>query len=502
MATIAANVERRFEYAYKYADEMRGQVAGYLASLLDFATSTSNAPALANPPDISFTQDFTQVEVDLPELPQAPENPYALPESPVIIARPEMPTIDSYILPDSPSIQALPELPSVPNIEELIFNEILTPITMEVPSVNIVAELTTYTSDLETAVRDRLRDNILNGGTGLSPAVETAIFDRGSEREVLALQDTIDKFTDQWAKRGFSLPDGVLAEGLAGIHLEYMNKNLDRSREIEIKQAELEQNNTTKSLSDSVQLESVCIGVANDGANRMFQASKAVADAGVEVFKSKVAYYNIKLDEYKVKLEAFKTRLQSQLTKIGIYKAQIEGIAAINGINDSRVKLYVAQIGAIQQLIDKYKTEVQAIEVAMGVDKLNIENFKVQVEAYVASVKGVTDIYQGNIDAYKGGVTAWASAQDVNVKLIAADVQLQLGEKELALKEWEATIKDWEIQVGIRAEAIKAAAQVAAQVASGALAGATASASEDTRDSYDMTKAVQTTSLNISKTVA
>ncbi|MBU2049351.1 MAG: hypothetical protein KKH61_10290, partial [Gammaproteobacteria bacterium] len=46
--------------------------------------------------------------------------------------------------------------------------------------------------------------------------------------------------TSMWAKKGWSLPDGLLAHSLSEVQKEYMNKGLDRSREIAIKQADLE----------------------------------------------------------------------------------------------------------------------------------------------------------------------------------------------------------------------------------------------------------------------
>jgi hypothetical protein len=176
------------------------------------------------------------------------------------ITIPTAPTVDTLVVPASPSKPTIPtttlgamldiSLPTVPVVD---FPEL----SITVPTYSFSAP-TNWAFDVSDilisddpfikAAIDRLTSNINNGGTGLSADVEAAIWARQKERDEQQLEDSTDKLTSMWAKKGFSLPDGLLASSLSDLQKEWMNKRLDVSRDISIKQAELEQSNLFKSL--------------------------------------------------------------------------------------------------------------------------------------------------------------------------------------------------------------------------------------------------------------
>lgn len=108
---------------------------------------------------------------------------------------------------------------------------------------------------VSSEIQTKVYQDIIYGGTGLSDAVEQAIFDRELERSKQVRDDAIDQLTSEWAKRGLDFPDGVLAMNLFALEVEYQNKRMTTSREIAIKQADLEQANVHFSIQQLVAIE-------------------------------------------------------------------------------------------------------------------------------------------------------------------------------------------------------------------------------------------------------
>ncbi len=83
----------------------------------------------------------------------------------------------------------------------------------------------------------------LAGGTGLDATVEAAIWDRAREREAAIAQAQVDEATLQDEALGFDFPTGALNARLEAVGQEFHNKVSSISRDIAIKQADLEQQN-------------------------------------------------------------------------------------------------------------------------------------------------------------------------------------------------------------------------------------------------------------------
>lgn len=127
------------------------------------------------------------------------------------------------------------------------------------PGADTVAPYTPpadYSSSLMTSLASLLTTR-LAGGTGLVESVETAIWDRARDREVASAQAAIDDVTVQAEALGFELPPGVLNDGIRRETRAYYDKVSGLSRDIAVKQAELEQDNMQKSIEQVSQYENV-----------------------------------------------------------------------------------------------------------------------------------------------------------------------------------------------------------------------------------------------------
>jgi hypothetical protein len=121
-------------------------------------------------------------------------------------------------------------------------------ITASIPgSPDITITMPTAPSDIDdmqNVIRNKLIYDISTGTPAIPVAIETAIFQRDTERAVLVHQDNLDRISAEWAKRGFTLSNAILASQLSQAEIDYANKRLDMSRDIAIKNFELSDANT------------------------------------------------------------------------------------------------------------------------------------------------------------------------------------------------------------------------------------------------------------------
>jgi hypothetical protein len=131
-------------------------------------------------------------EEDAPLLtfPAAPDTPTdVLPDSPPVNLAFEDPEL-TVVLPAPPNLLSLNIAPfdgiTLPTVDETIPELVAVE-----PSIREYIPGAQYTSSLLSTLKSSLEDRITNGGTGLNPAIEAAIWDRGREREYRQKADAL-----------------------------------------------------------------------------------------------------------------------------------------------------------------------------------------------------------------------------------------------------------------------------------------------------------------------
>ena len=363
------------------------------------------APVLPTPPGTLPALD----DITLPEKPD-----YELPTPPsfVAIAIPEMPSITL------PTFDADP-----PDVGELIVPE---------PFIND-GNGNPYVSELLTKIKDKILNDITNGSSGLKPEVETAIFQREQERALLAHREAMDRIASEWAKRGFSLPNGVLTAMFQEEEINYTNKRLDVSRDIAIKMAELALQNEHFMIEKGITFESMAIALFNAVADRTFNASKALAELLITAFQANMQKYSILNDIYKTRAAVYETQIRGELAKAEVYKTQMEGVKAVAEINEAYVKLYASQIAAVEAIINIYRVEMEGAKTQADINRMKLEAFRSQIEAFMAQVNAKTaeyNMYRAQIDAEKGKVDIYKAQVDAYVAQVQAKTAIIQGQVE------------------------------------------------------------------------
>jgi hypothetical protein len=480
MSNIIPIVENRFNFAQTYATTMYNNALSAINNLTSWRTTI-----ITTPQNITFTKPPEPTEVPVSptnakpsygSVPAEPGEPNAvvIPASPTINT-PTSPTMLPIVIPDFISTTTIPDFTSV--VPRFTLEKLSTP--------EITALRNDYASALNTSIRAKLLSNIDDGGTGLDATVEAAIFARGTERDSNALQDIIDKTTSQWAKMGFTLPDGLLSAELAALNEAYLNKRLDTSRDISIEQAKLEQENLKYTLQYAITLEMKMFDLADKYADRAFDASKATATIIVEIYKSNLAAYSAQVDAYKAEAEAHKAFIQAKLAEIEVYKGKIEGQKLIVDINDANIKLYNAQWEGEINKTKLYESQLRAAAVQIEYNKSIIERFAEQVKAYVAKSNALTEQYNADVNVYKADIEKWIAKSDRDIKGADGSLKADVANVEKYLKDQQVAldVAKWGWEHGYAK--LRDTAALAAQVAAGALAGASAQAAMSVSETVD-----------------
>lgn len=482
MADYSVYTGQAMTFLRGYATDAFNTAKAYLDQLYNYVA----AEISTTPPTIEV--DVAQSIVVDPSLAAAKPTAPEASDYPALPTEPEVSTFDFPTKPDYtvPSAPALTDI-TIPDFIEGTISSItstLPAMDFDVPTTPEISTTEVPQDSLLQAIKAKLEGIILNGGTLLNPTVEADIWNRDNERNEQTLQDAIDKATSQWAKLNFSAPDGLLGGAYIAINNEYMNKRLDRSREIAVEQAKLEQAGLLEVLKMGVSVEQVIIASQNEYAKRVLEAAKMTADVTITIFKERINRYNARLEAFKTDVITYKTSIEAELARVESYKARIAGLQTIATIDETRVKSYAAQIGAIEQLVNVYNTEVKAVAVMYEAEKQKIDRYKVMVEGYVAAIDGITKKYQSEVDGYKAYIQSWVATSDSQTKLIDLKARAEIAALEATIKEWEIQLKLIQESTNVKLEALKTVAQTSSNLAAGALSAIHASVSDSYQNSY------------------
>lgn len=196
----------------------------------------------------------------------------------------------------------------------------------------VITALATALGTINTTALARL-----SGGTGLDASVEAAIWDRARDREAALAQAAIDDVTVQSEALGFELPPGVLNDGIRRETRAYYDKVSALSRDIAVKQAELEQSN----MKDAIQQATQYITAGNQYEDVLSQIEQRRAQVAVEVYRGE-------LEAFRANVEAFRAQIEQDVkhweVSIKQYEAQINFVQENQKINSEITRANLATV--------------------------------------------------------------------------------------------------------------------------------------------------------------
>lgn len=339
MATPAEVVASSFALAQSYANIAQSSLTGF--------TNALNA-AVYSPPTLSVTWS----SIATPSLPSLP-------------GAPTLPTI-TFTAPTAPS-DFVDEAPGVTTIDDF---DVAPPDTSEL------------LTDLTNTIMARIA-----GGSGLTPAVEQAIWDRARSRETklaLANEDEIARTSEAM---GFMLPSGVMAEQLRMSQQAYYDKLSELSRDISVEQARLEQKNVSDAVEQGTQLEGQIIGIYKTKAD----VYGVQVSAKAEIARLGMARYESLIRAYEASVNAYRSRVDAERSRIEALSAQssalIEGYKAGTQAVESTANMY-ARLYEVQ--VKDYEAG-QSIVLQAG--KINSDNLNYTNSTRMDAAKAGAQVY-------------------------------------------------------------------------------------------------------------
>lgn len=403
---------------------------------------------------------------------------------------PALPQVREVVIPDAPQIQ-LPDAPQLMALQTHTFGGVnLHEEWLEkldnIPELSLLQPApfdyrpgARYASQLLQSLKATLNARI-QGGSGIAPAVEQQIWDRSRDRETQIALAREQEVLRSAESLGFPLPSGVLAGQLADARREYHDKLSGLSRDVAIKQAELEQSNLQNSIQSAMQLENNLMEDAYRLEMLGFEASKAAADNAIAAHNAALEHFKALLAGYQAYAAAYETVVKSELSKIEVFKALLSAEEIKATINNSLVQQYKAEIEGSMAAVEIYKARVGAAQTLVQLEGARIQAGAEQVKAFVATVNAETakaDMYKTQVSAEAtkveaAGAVARAYGAKVGAQAEKARAEVARFQALVSAKgmEWDA----WKAKLQAATTRMDAAAKTSSVIVDGYRLGASA----------------------------
>ncbi|HEY3434224.1 MAG TPA: hypothetical protein VGK41_01090 [Solirubrobacterales bacterium] len=353
------------------------------------------------------------------------------PESPPPPTDLTIPVAPDYVLPDVPTLLDL-NLPDAPDIQIPEFTA-GAPI-YDIPDVveNWSWDPTPYTSDLLEKVKAKV-SMMMDGGLGLEP-IEQVIFQRGRSRLDIEVRRNIDTRTNEFASRGFSEPNGILAQAVDEILQGGLGAKAELNEQVVIESYKELLQNVRLGVQQGIALEQVATNLHIQEQQLSLRAAEFLRETSIAILNARITAFNARLSAYQTEAQVFQTRVQAALAEVEIYKAQIDAQRLIGEINQQQVQIYAEQIRSLSALADFYRSQIQAVQAQADVERTKIERFKAVVDAFsarwraygeqVGAYKAQMDaentkatVHRNLVDAYATRTQAWGTTQGNKIAL-------------------------------------------------------------------------------------
>ena len=423
--------------------------------------------------------DITMPELNFPAAPNL-----------TIGQAPVLPQVRDVAIPDAPTI-VLPDVPAFLALQTHTFGGInlhedwLDKLD-DIPTLSILQPApfayspgARYASQLLDNLKAQLNARI-QGGTGLAPAVEQAIWGRALDRETVVALAREQEVMRGAEALGFPLPSGVLAGQLQDARREYHDKLSGLSRDIAIKQAELEQANLQQATQLALQLESTLLEDAYKLEVLAIDAAKAAADNAIAAHNAAIEHFKALLAGYQAYASAYETVIRAELNKVEVFKALLSAEQTKADINKSLVERYKAEIDGSMAAVQIYQARIGAAKTLVELEGTRIQAGAEQVKAFVATVNAETakaDMYKATIGAEATKVEATATlarayaakvgGQAEKARVEIAKLQAKVQAKSL---EWDG----WKARLSAATAEVEAAARKSSIMVDGYRAGVSA----------------------------
>jgi hypothetical protein len=296
--------------------------------------------------------------------------------------------------------------------------------------------------------------------------VEQALWDRARSRDAAATATNIAEVTKNAEGRGFMLPTGAFHAQLREAQKTQLGKSAEFSRDVAMKQADLEQANAKHAIEQGIALESRLIEYVNNIEGRTFDAAKFAATNAVEIYNAQVMQYRAVLEKYNTLSTVYRTLIEGEKAKVDVYRVEVDAERAKVEINKNLIDQERIEIEIRNAIIAEYRAELDAVQALLAIDNMKIQAFAERIRAYTAEINAETmkvEVFKSQnqvnaikADIYKSGVEAYASALSAN----ASAAQARASAYDSEVRAFSTKVQAYSTRVGAEAEKVKASVSI------------------------------------------
>lgn len=244
-----------------------------------------------------------------------------------------------------------------------------------------------YTSPELTHLISTLDSWVTGTDTGIPADVEAQLWQRSRDRDVKASRKKSEEALRQFAARGFTKPPGALALELQDAAQEQQNADVTNSREVAIKQADLQQSNRRFAFEKAGELQRALITYMQDKMRRALEAANDNLRAAVDGFGHQIQAYSanagfygslvgaqasltksiadIRIAEGNLRVEASRANVQALIEKAQLAVTLQRALADI-GIQEGNLRLEQSRAN-VQAMIQKTVAGLESVRGAAQV---------------------------------------------------------------------------------------------------------------------------------------
>jgi len=255
-----------------------------------------------------------------------------------------------------------------------------------------------YASILRDPVMQKLLLDLANGGYGIEPLDEQALWDRARDREAQTYQANLEEIRRLAAATSFPLPQGAKQAAENKAAQEYANKISSINRDIALKRSDLYVENRKFTIEKVLASEEQSITLYNAVQNRALAAAQvevqlaiALFDAGIKAFQADV---DIISKQIEVPLSVNQQLVSLYAADVSAYAAFVNAVAttAEVDIRNSR-NILDRNIAQHSSRVEKVRFQLQQLalttELRKEINKYGTEFFRTSLGTALNGINGL-----------------------------------------------------------------------------------------------------------------
>lgn len=365
---------------------------------------------------------------------------------------PVRPTINDVVLPPDPDVVVPPApemvaitIPGAPTLNLPTFDATVPTFDDVPPTVPLDWAEPVYVGTNLTELAASIKA-MLRGDYGMPPGIQDALFEAARAREDRTARKAVDDAYTDFAARNFSMPPGMLVEQ---VNVARQNNQLqanEASRDVLSKAAQWQIDNLRAAVSQGIALESALIEQFNQMAQRSLEAARLRVQVEFDRFNLHVAAHNAKMSYINAMVAVFQAKVQEELSKLELFKAEIEAEQLKGTINEQSTRIYAAKLQALSTIVDMFKAKLDGVKTKSDIEKSKIDVYRADVSAYAERLQAD----KTRFDAYESqvkGESAKAGIIDAEARAFAATVQAYESGNNVKIATVQAKLRAIEVAV-------------------------------------------------------